>query len=112
MNRILEIDRENLFAVVEPGVVTQVLQEEVERLGLFYPPDPSSRGSCTIGGNVAENAGGPRAAKYGTTGRYVAGLRVWCRGARSSRSEARTGKTWRATTWCRSSSGARAPSAS
>ena len=76
MNRILEIDRTNLFAVVEPGVVTQVLQEEVERLGLFYPPDPSSRGSCTIGGNVAENAGGPRAAKYGTTGRYVAGLRV------------------------------------
>jgi glycolate oxidase len=76
MNRILEIDRENLFAVVEPGVVTQTLQEEVERIGLFYPPDPSSRGSCTIGGNVAENAGGPRAAKYGTTGRYVSGLRV------------------------------------
>jgi len=76
MNRILEIDPENLFAVVEPGVVTQTLQEEVEKLGLFYPPDPSSRGSCTIGGNVAENAGGPRAAKYGTTGRYVAGLRV------------------------------------
>jgi glycolate oxidase len=76
MNRILEIDRESLFAVVEPGVVTQILQEEVERLGLFYPPDPSSRGSCTIGGNIAENAGGPRAAKYGTTGRYVSGLRV------------------------------------
>jgi glycolate oxidase len=76
MNRILEIDRENLFAVVEPGVVTQVLQEEVERTGLFYPPDPSSRGSCTLGGNIAENAGGPRAAKYGTTGRYVSGLRV------------------------------------
>ena len=76
MNRILEIDRENLFAVVEPGVITQALQEEVERVGLFYPPDPSSRGSCTIGGNIAENAGGPRAAKYGTTGRYVSGLRV------------------------------------
>ncbi len=76
MNRILEIDRENLFAVVEPGVVTQVLQEEVEKAGLFYPPDPSSRGSCTLGGNIAENAGGPRAAKYGTTGRYVSGLRV------------------------------------
>lgn len=76
MNRILEIDRQNLFAVVEPGVVTQALQEEVERLGLFYPPDPSSRGSCTLGGNIAENAGGPRAAKYGTTGRYVSGLRV------------------------------------
>jgi glycolate oxidase len=76
MNRILEIDRENLFTVVEPGVVTQALQEEVESIGLFYPPDPSSRGSCTIGGNIAENAGGPRAAKYGTTGRYVSGLRV------------------------------------
>jgi glycolate oxidase len=76
LNRILEIDRENLFAVVEPGVVTETLQEAAEESGLFYPPDPSSRGSCTIGGNVAENAGGPRAAKYGTTGRYVSGLRV------------------------------------
>ncbi|MFY9552914.1 MAG: FAD-binding protein, partial [Thermoanaerobaculia bacterium] len=76
MNRILEIDCENLFAVVEPGVVTQTLQEQAERAGLFYPPDPSSRGSCTIGGNIAENAGGPRAAKYGVTGRYVSGLRV------------------------------------
>ena len=76
MNRILEIDRENLFAVVEPGVVTETLQDAAETAGLFYPPDPSSRGSCTIGGNIAENAGGPRAAKYGTTGRYVAGLRV------------------------------------
>ena len=76
MNRILEVDGENLFAVVEPGVITQTLQEEVEKVGLFYPPDPSSRGSCTIGGNIAENAGGPRAAKYGTTGRYVSGLRV------------------------------------
>jgi glycolate oxidase len=76
MNRILEIDRENLFAVVEPGVVTEALQDAAEAAGLFYPPDPSSRGSCTLGGNVAENAGGPRAAKYGTTGRYVSGLRV------------------------------------
>lgn len=76
MNRILEIDRANLFAVVEPGVVTQTLQEMVEGEGLFYPPDPASRGSCTIGGNIAENAGGPRAAKYGTTGRYVSGLRA------------------------------------
>ena len=76
MNRIVEIDRENLFAVVEAGCVTEMLQNEVEAAGLFYPPDPSSRGSCTIGGNIAENAGGPRAAKYGTTGRYVSGLRV------------------------------------
>ncbi|MHC4605720.1 MAG: FAD-binding oxidoreductase [Planctomycetota bacterium] len=76
MNRILEIDRENLFAVVQPGVVTQTLQEEVEREGLFYPPDPSSRGSCMIGGNVAHNAGGPRALKYGVTKDWVYGLEV------------------------------------
>jgi glycolate oxidase len=76
LDRILEIDRGNLYAVVEPGVVTQALHEAVEAFGLFYPPDPSSRGSCTIGGNIAENAGGPRAAKYGTTGRYVSGLRA------------------------------------
>ena len=76
MNRIVELDRENLFAVVEPGVVTEALQDAAESAGLFYPPDPSSRGSCTLGGNIAENAGGPRAARYGTTGRYVSGLRV------------------------------------
>lgn len=74
MNRILEVDRENLVGVVEPGVITQVFQEEVEKVGLFYPPDPASRGSCTLGGNVAENAGGPRAAKYGVTKDYVMGL--------------------------------------
>jgi glycolate oxidase len=73
MNRILEIDRENLVGVVEPGVITQVFQEEVEKIGLFYPPDPASRGSCTLGGNVAENAGGPRAVKYGVTKDYVLG---------------------------------------
>jgi glycolate oxidase len=76
MNRILEVDRENLYAVVEAGVITQALHEAVEAVGLFYPPDPASRGSCTIGGNIAENAGGPRAARYGTTGRYVSGLRA------------------------------------
>ena len=74
MNRILEIDRENLVGVVEPGVITQVFQEEVEKVGLFYPPDPASRGSCTLGGNVAENAGGPRAVKYGVTKDFVMGL--------------------------------------
>jgi glycolate oxidase len=74
MNKILEIDQENLIGVVEPGVITQVFQEEVEKLGLFYPPDPASRGSCTLGGNIAENAGGPRAAKYGVTKDYVLGL--------------------------------------
>ncbi len=73
MNTILEIDERNFVAVAEAGVVTQTLQEAVEARGLFYPPDPSSRGSCLIGGNVAENAGGPHAAKYGVTGKWVLG---------------------------------------
>jgi glycolate oxidase len=76
MNRILEIDRGNLFAVVEPGVITQVLQDRVEEVGLFYPPDPSSRGSSMIGGNIAHCAGGPRALKYGVTKDWVYGLEV------------------------------------
>ncbi len=74
MNAIREIDTANFVAVTEAGVVTQTLQEAVDEKGLFYPPDPSSRGSCLIGGNVAENAGGPHAAKYGVTGRWVLGL--------------------------------------
>ena len=74
LNRILEIDEANLLAVVEPNVVTGDLQEAVERVGLFYPPDPASLGRCSLGGNVAECAGGPRAFKYGTTKRYVLGL--------------------------------------
>jgi glycolate oxidase len=74
LNRILEIDELNLLAVVEPNVVTGELQDAVERLGLFYPPDPASLRQCVIGGNVAEGAGGPRAFKYGTTKRYVLGL--------------------------------------
>jgi glycolate oxidase len=61
-------------AVVEAGVVTQTLQEAAEAVGLFYPPDPSSRDSCLVGGNIAENAGGPHAAKYGVTGKWVLGL--------------------------------------
>jgi glycolate oxidase len=76
MNKILEIDEENLVAVVEPGVITYALQQEVERLGLFYPPDPASLKTSTIGGNVAECAGGPRAFKYGVTRDYVLGLEV------------------------------------
>jgi glycolate oxidase len=76
MNRILEIDQSNLIAVVEPNVVTGDLQDAVERVGLFYPPDPSSLRTCSIGGNVAENAGGPRAFKYGTTKAYVLGLQA------------------------------------
>jgi glycolate oxidase len=74
LNRILEIDEANLLAIVEPCVLTGDLQEAVERLGLFYPPDPASLGQSSIGGNVAECAGGPRAFKYGTTKRYVLGL--------------------------------------
>lgn len=74
MNRILEIDEANLIAVVEPNVITGDLQDAVERVGLFYPPDPASLRRSSIGGNVAECAGGPRAFKYGTTKRYVLGL--------------------------------------
>ncbi len=76
MNRILEIDVDNLIAVVEPGVVTARLQREVERLGLFYPPDPASKDFSTLGGNIAECAGGPRCVKYGVTRDYVLGLEV------------------------------------
>ena len=74
MNAILEIDTDNFVAVAEAGVVTQTLHEAVEAKGLYYPPDPASRGSCMIGGNIAENAGGPHAAKYGVTGRWVMGV--------------------------------------
>jgi len=74
MNRILEIDQANLLAVVEPNVITGDLQDAVERVGLFYPPDPSSLRQSALGGNVAECAGGPRAFKYGTTKSYVLGL--------------------------------------
>ncbi len=74
LNRIVEIDELNLLAVVEPNVITGDLQDAVERVGLFYPPDPASLRLSAIGGNVAECAGGPRAFKYGTTKRYVLGL--------------------------------------
>ncbi|MFP4258013.1 MAG: FAD-binding oxidoreductase [Desulfovermiculus sp.] len=75
-DRILEIDTENLVAVVEPGVVTSQLHKAVEAHGLFYPPDPASMNFSTIGGNIAENSGGMRAVKYGTTNAYVLGLEV------------------------------------
>lgn len=74
MNRILEIDVENMVAVVEPGVVLAQFQRAVEAKGLFYPPDPSSLDDCMLGGNIAENAGGPRCVKYGVTGAYVLGV--------------------------------------
>ncbi len=71
MDKILEIDEDNAVARVQPGVITYRLQQAVEKLGLFYPPDPASYKFCTIGGNVAENAGGPRCVKYGVTREYV-----------------------------------------
>jgi glycolate oxidase len=76
MNRILDIDRENRTALVEAGVITADFQAEVEKLGLFYPPDPASIKHSSIGGNIACNAGGPRCLKYGVTGDYVKGLTV------------------------------------
>ncbi len=75
-DRILEINTGNMYAVVEPGVVTANLHKAVERKGLFYPPDPASMNACTIGGNIAENAGGMQAVKYGVTRNYVMGLEV------------------------------------
>jgi glycolate oxidase len=75
-NRILQIDELNLQATVEPGVITEVFQNAVKEKGLFYPPDPASRGSCFIGGNVSNNSGGPKAVKYGVTRDYVINLEV------------------------------------
>lgn len=75
-NSILEIDERNLQVTTEPGVITEVLQEAVKEKGLFYPPDPSSKGSCFIGGNIAENSGGPKAVKYGVVRDYVLNLEV------------------------------------
>lgn len=76
LNRIVEIDRDNMTASVEGGVVLQNFHRAVEKRGLFYPPDPQSMSVCTIGANVATRAGGPRGVKYGTTGNYVTGLEV------------------------------------
>jgi len=76
MNRIKEINVDDFVAVVEPGVLTQQLQAEVEKLGRFYPPDPASKADCSLGGNIATNAGGPRCLKYGVTREYVLGLEV------------------------------------
>ena len=76
LNSIIEIDERNLQATVQPGVINQVFRNKVAEKGLFYPPDPSSKGSCLLGGNLAENAGGPRAVKYGVTKDYVLNLEV------------------------------------
>jgi len=75
-NNILEIDERNLQVTTEPGVITEVLQNMVKEKGLFYPPDPASKGSCFIGGNISENSGGPKAVKYGVVKDYVLNLEV------------------------------------
>jgi len=76
MNNIIHIDEKNLQVTTEPGVITEVLQMELKEKGLFYPPDPSSRGSCFIGGNISENSGGPKAVKYGVVRDYALNLEL------------------------------------
>jgi glycolate oxidase len=75
-NQILEIDERNLQATVEPGVINEIFKNAVAEKGLFYPPDPASKGSCFLGGNVAESSGGPKCVKYGTTKDYILNLEV------------------------------------
>jgi glycolate oxidase len=76
LNRILHIDKDNFQATVEPGVINDEFRQAVEAMGLYYPPDPASRGSCFLGGNIAHSSGGPKAIKYGTTKDYVINLQV------------------------------------
>jgi len=92
MRQILEIDRNEGLAVVEPGVVLQDLHDAVEREGWFYPPDPNSAAMCALGGNVAENAAGPRALKYGSTREYVLGMDAYLMGGRQLHVGRRTRK--------------------
>jgi len=92
MNRIKEISFADAVAVVEPGVITGVLQAEARRRRLFYPPDPASFKECTLGGNIATNAGGPRCLKYGVTRSYVLGLEVVLADGRVLRTGSRTHK--------------------
>ena len=75
-NKILEIDEQNLQATVEPGVINEEFQNAVKEMGLFYPPDPASKGSCFLGGNLAHSSGGPKAVKYGTTRDYVLNMQI------------------------------------
>jgi glycolate oxidase len=92
MNKILEMDGENMQALVEPGVINGTLQKTLEWQGFFYPPDPASMEFCTIGGNVAENSGGPRAIKYGVTRDYVLGLEAVLPGGEVITTGVRTAK--------------------
>ncbi|MBN2495826.1 MAG: FAD-binding protein [Deltaproteobacteria bacterium] len=93
MDRILAVDADSFQAVVQPGVVTEDLQEAAGEQGLFYPPDPQSADTCTLGGNLAENAGGPRAVKYGVTRQYVLALQVVLASGQIVRLGARTLKS-------------------
>jgi glycolate oxidase len=93
MNSPVQIHKEDLYAVVEPGVTTESLQKQVEARGLFYPPDPASKNACTIGGNVAECAGGLRGLKYGTTKNYVLGMEIVTAEGKVIRTGARTVKS-------------------
>lgn len=92
MNGLIDLDRENMTALVEPGLINGRFQKEVEEEGLFYPPDPASMNFCTIGGNVAENAGGPRALKYGVTRDYVMELEAVLTGGSLIRTGVKTHK--------------------
>lgn len=92
MNQIREIHRQDFVAVVEPGVITKTLQDEVRKQGLFFPPDPASRADCSLGGNIATNAGGPSCLKYGVTRDYVLGLEVVLADGTVTRVGARTHK--------------------
>ncbi len=76
MNKILNINPKNFQAIIEPGLINELFQIELEKYGLFYPPDPASKGSCTLGGNISLNAGGPRAIKYGVTSNFILNLEV------------------------------------
>ncbi len=96
MNQILEIDAENRLARLQPGVINARLTEATKSFGLYYAPDPSSQSTCTLGGNVAENSGGPHCLKYGVTTRYVTGLTVVLAGGRVVRLEGAAGEPYAA----------------
>ena len=76
MNKIISIDNKNFQAIVEPGLINEVFQNKLKEINLFYPPDPASKGSCSLGGNFALNAGGPKAIKYGVTSNYILNLEI------------------------------------